>query len=81
MSCFGLGSLEEKVRVILGTKEFQGPDIYKLKPGLSRGKMMIVNFDEFEDRVHQREGSRKDAENLTSLFHQIGESIKIKTET
>ena len=65
------------VEVIPGKKVFHGPDIYELSPGLSRGKMMIVNFNEFVHRAHDRVGSQKDTENLTSLFHQIGE---IKTQ-
>ena len=73
---------KSEIRVIHGTEEFHGPEIYKLTPGLSRGKMMIVNFKEFADKDYDRVGSEKDTENLTSLFHQIGDNLyKFKTET
>ena len=60
------------MKVILGLEVYQGPVIYKPSPGLCRGKMMIVNFEEFIDKDHQRVGSHKDVENLSSLFDQIG---------
>ena len=69
------------VKVILGTEVFKGPDIYELSPGLCRGQMMIVNFEEFIDKNHQRVGSHKDVENLSSLFYQIGTHLHFYTST
>ena len=60
------------VKVTTGTEVFQGPDIYELSPGLCRGQMLIVNFEEFDNKDHERVGSQKDVENLFSLFDQIG---------
>ena len=63
--------LEVKVKT---GKEHQGEGIYKLSPGLKRGKALIVNFKEFESPVFKtREGSQRDVENLDSLFFQMGE--------
>ena len=69
------------VKVIQGTEVFHGPDIYELSPGLCRGKMMIVNFEEFIDKDHQRVGSHKDVENLSSLFDQIGTHLQFYIST
>ena len=62
--------LEVKVKI---GKEKQGEGIYKLSPGLKRGKVLIVNFKEFESpKFETREGSQRDVENLDSLFNQMG---------
>ena len=59
------------ISVKIGTEQFQGDGIYTLSPGLKRGKVLIVNFYEFESK-ETREGSQRDVENLDSLFEQIG---------
>ena len=53
-NCFSSGrrsnspeSPQSEVKVKIG-KEHQGEGIYKLSPGLKRGKVLIVNFKEFE---------------------------------
>ena len=61
-----------QVKVKIG-KEQQGEGIYKLSPGLKRGKVLIVNFKEFDSPDFEtREGSQRDVENLDSLFRQMG---------
>ena len=78
-NCFSSGrrsnspeSPQSEVKVKIG-KEHQGEGIYKLSPGLKRGKVLIVNFKEFESpEFKTREGSQRDVENLDSLFLQMG---------
>ena len=80
LNCFSSGrrssnspeSRQLEVKVKIG-KEQQGEGIYKLSPGLKRGKVLIVNFKEFESPDYEtREGSQRDIENLDSLFFQMG---------
>ena len=62
-----------EISVKIGTEQFQGDGIYTLSPGLKRGKVLIVNFNEFESSDYKtREGSQIDVENLDSLFEQMG---------
>ena len=62
-----------KINVKIGKDKFQGDGIYTLSPGLKRGKVLIVNFKEFESpEFNNREGSQRDVENLDSLFSQMG---------
>ena len=62
-----------EISVKIGTEQFQGDGIYSLSPGLKRGKVLIVNFNEFESSDFKtREGSQRDVENLDSLFEQMG---------
>ena len=62
-----------EVKVKIGKKAFQGDEIYKLSPGLKRGKVLIVNFKHYESTEFKtREGSQRDVENLDSLFSQLG---------
>ena len=83
-NCFGLGNRsnlpetqQTEINVLFGT-EIQGPGIYRLSPGLMRGKALIVNFEEFASEDYgKREGSQKDVENLHSLFKQMGIIIAI----
>ena len=79
-NCFGTGkgsnSPETKrleINVKTGKNKIQGDGIYKLSPGLKRGKVLIVNFKDFESPDFKtREGSQRDVENLKSLFSQMG---------
>ena len=53
-------SLQFEVKVKIG-EELQGKRIYKLSPGLKRGKVLIVNFKEFESPDFKtRKGSQRD---------------------
>ena len=78
-NCFGIGNISNSpenkytdINVILGA-EIQGHGIYRLSPGRMRGKVLIVNFEEFDSEdFGNREGSQKDVENLKSLFSQMG---------
>ena len=61
------------VKVIPGTKEYQDKGTYKLRPGLKRGKAMIVNFETFEGTGYERrEGSDKDVLNMDALLCKLG---------
>ena len=61
------------VKVIPGTKEYQDKGTYKLRPGLKRGKAMIVNFETFEGTGYERrEGSEIDVLNMHALLCQLG---------
>ena len=80
LNCFGSRSKRDspearrlEINVKVGS-EIQGPGIYRLSPGLRRGKVLIVNFEEFESEDYRkREGSQRDVENLDALFAQMGE--------
>ena len=70
------------VKVIPGTKFIQGEDIYKLRDGWRRGLALIVNNENFSDSIQYptRHGSRRDVQNVSSLFSQMGFDVTTKVD-
>ena len=61
------------IHVRKAVKLTEGEDVYPLRKGLKRGKMLIANFREFPGtKWNTRKGSEFDVASMKRLFSQIG---------
>ncbi|CAL4128346.1 unnamed protein product, partial [Meganyctiphanes norvegica] len=69
-----IGSLNIDVKPVLF---IQGPpEFYKNDSGPPRGAVFIANYKNFSDKqIQTRRGSKKDVENLTKFFSQMGYKV------
>ncbi|XP_047499031.1 ankyrin-1-like [Penaeus chinensis] len=67
---------QEDFRVVVGQPVPPGPGVYRNLSEPYRGRVLIINYREFNEGKLARNGSEKDMENLCKLFRSMGYQVE-----